>query len=79
MIDKKPDPSDMFFELFTERQRLPYQIGTELASRIVQPFDMGGFAGIFANLAQPFRRQDVGVTLPKIAVQPRPFPIVGRQ
>ena len=32
---------------------------------------MGGFVGIFANLAQPFRRQHVGITDPEIAVSVR--------
>jgi hypothetical protein len=43
MINKESDPSDMFFDLFTERHRLPHQIGATLASRLVKAFDMGGF------------------------------------
>ena len=69
----------MFFELFTERQRLSHQIGATLASRLVQPFDMGGFAGIFSDLMPPFRRQNVGVTRPEIAGRHGTFALVRRQ
>ena len=50
-----------------------------MAQRLVQPFEMARFAGIFADLRQPFRWQDLGVALPEIAVQEGAFAIIGRQ
>ena len=44
----------MFFAIFTKREGLPNQVGTILAKRIVEPFNMARFAGIFADLMEPF-------------------------
>lgn len=69
----------MFFEIFTERQGLSHQIGTKLAERLVEPFDRARFAGLFADLMPPFRRQDRGVALPDIAGQQGTCAIIRRQ
>ena len=49
MMNKIPNSSNMVFQLFRERQCFSYQPRNALPKRIVESFNVIGFASFFAN------------------------------
>lgn len=68
MMNKIPNSSNMVFKLFRERQCFSYQSRNALPKRIVESFNVIGFASFFTNGQMACGRKDGRIGLPKIGI-----------
>jgi len=79
MINEQADADFMPVLIFTEGQGFAHQIGTPLAERVVEAFNMGRLATFFAHWTMPFGWQHLGVGPPEVTVTDRSLAIIGRE
>ena len=76
MMNKIPNSSNMVFQLFRERQCFSHQSGNALPQRIIESFNVIGFASFLANGKMACGRKDRRIGFPKVGVTQGVLPIV---
>jgi hypothetical protein len=74
-----PDRADMIGHCLGKRERSTYQTRDPLAERVIQPFDVTGFAALLANRLMPCRREYSRVCLPAVGIAHRTLTLDCRQ
>ena len=73
MVDEIPNSSDMIFNFFGKRESITDQARYSLSHGAIEPFNIVGFAALFADLQMSFGRENTGIRGPKIGISESRF------